>query len=216
MIAQEIADMQPIPVFPRGTTTGFKTAYEANRAGAGQYVYPDPMTTVLSQSQLDTLAAQSGVSFIKNGGPAEGRHVGLRIGCAGLSADGKVARVRLLLVYEVKDTRGDAPSSSDTPRYVLLPYGTWEFTAGTMQLSGATDLIADTVAATPGLDDWGTHLEGRDNARDSKLYTPANNQMAMVDVPDLDNAIGIILDSSIGTGVSNPSDTVNPLYCFTT
>jgi len=198
--------MSPNIALPRGSSTGLRTALESHRGGAASYIYADP---AVASFDLSTLQDNANAPLIMNGDERSGRHVGLRVGCAGLSADGVTALVRVLLVKKVQDYRG--PANPSTDKYVLLPYCAITFTAGTMTL-GTGNHIADTAVIS--LDDYGTHMEARTSARAASAYSPANNQMALVQIPDIDNCDGIILDTQISGG--GASTTVNPLYEFTT
>lgn len=188
---------------PRGSTTGFQSAFDPDK-GTALYRHPNFLTDIKTWSDISN-------EMIPNGGPSEGRHVGLRVAVGNLSADNVTASVRILLVYRIRVNVGD-----ETPvdYYILREYATLAVVAGQMTIGSASKLMADTIVATLGA--WGTFLEARDNARDATALTVATvpQGMALYDIPDVDNCDGVIFDLNMTGG--GASSSANVFSCWTT
>lgn len=183
--------------FARGSSSGWQGA--PRRSANAIYEFGTFLTALRTLENIQS-------DVIWNGGDDSGRHIGLRVACAGLGNNDTTALVRVLLVFKIKS---NIPDVAD--RYVLHEYATLTFTAG--QMTGADGRrIADQVSAALGA--YGTYLEAKTGARAASAKSATNDSMAEYDIPDIDNCDGIILDTQLSGGGS--SETAQALYRFTT
>lgn len=192
--------MTPTVAMPRGSTTGWQSALQSNE-GTHLYRHADFLTDLKILDDINDV-------LIPNGDDTTGRHIGLRVACAGLSANDATALIRVLLVFKVKINGVDY--------YSLREYATLTCTAGQMVAPDASNRVANTIVAALGV--YGTFLEARTGARAASALTVGTvlEGMAEYQIPDIDNCDGIILDTQIQGSGGSTSTTINPLYAFTT